>query len=114
MSNLHSLSHPDGGKDIKIIARASVNFQQIGARLLKDDHGNKVDNIQSKTKSNEDAMREVFCQWLREDDQSSWGKLIQCLRKCDCERLADEIDHALRKAQKGTRHLSCVLILLLR
>ena len=101
VSNLHSLSHPNGGKDIKIIARASVKFRQIGARLLKDDYGNKVANIRSKTDNNEDAMYEIFCQWLREDTQRSWKKLIQCLRKCECEPLADEIVCALGKAQKG-------------
>ena len=101
MSSLHSLSQTNG-EDIKIIARASVKFRQIGTMLLDDKHGNRVATIQSKTNNNEDAMYEIFCQWLREDTQRSWRKLVQCLRKCDCETLADEIDHALGRAQKGT------------
>ena len=100
MSNLHSLPHPYGGEDIKIIARASVKFQEIGTGLLNDTHGIKVANIQSKTNGNVEAMHEIFCQWLREDEQHSWRKLVQCLRKCDCEPLANEIDLALGKAQK--------------
>ena len=101
MSNLHSFPHPNDEEDIKIIARASVKFRQIGTMLLKDKRGNKVANIQSKTNNNEDAMHEIFCQWLREEMQCSWEKLIQCLQKCDCETLASEIEYALRKAQKG-------------
>ena len=97
MSNLHSFPDPCGGEHIKIIERASVKFQEIGAELLDDKHGNKVANIKSKTNSNVDAMREIFCQWLQEDAQRSWGKLVQCLQKCDCKPLADEIDHALGK-----------------
>ena len=99
--NLYSFPHPHGGEDIKIVARASVKVRQIGTMLLEDKHGNKVANIQSKTNNNEDAMHEIFCQWLREDKHPSWGKLVQCLRKCDCEPLADEINHALGKTQNG-------------
>ena len=107
--NLHSFPNPHGGEDIKIIARASVKVRQIGTMLLDDEHGNKVANIQSKTSNNEDAMHEIFCQWLREDIHPSWEKLVQCLRKCDCKPLADEINHALGKTQKGIITLSSAL-----
>ena len=101
MSNLQFFPNSHGGKDIKIIERASEKFQEIGTELLDDKHGSKVANIKSKTNGNVDAMREIFGQWLREDTQRSWGKLVQCLQKCDCEALADEIDHALGKTQIG-------------
>ena len=95
---------------MKIIERASVKFQGIGTMLLDDKHGNKVQDIKSKTNGNVDAMREIFCQWLRQGTQCSWAKLVQCLRKCDCEPLADEIDHALEKTKKGI--LLCMYFIL--
>ena len=99
--NLQCFPHSNKGEGIRIVARASVKFRQIGTMLLEDKHGNKVANIQSKTNNNEDAMHEIFCQWLQEDTHPSWGKLVQCLLKCDCKPLADEINHALGKTQKG-------------
>ena len=100
MSNLILLPHPNGGEDIKIIERASVECQKIGTMLLDDRH-------LSKTNDNEGAMHEIFRQWLREQPQCSWEKLIQCLQKCDCEKLASEIEYVLRKAQQST--FSCSL-----
>ena len=112
VSNLYSLPDPRGGKYIKIIERASVKFQEIGAELLDDKHGNKVANIKSKTNGNVDAMHEIFCQWLREDTQCSWETLVQCLRKCGCKSLADEIDRTLRirNTQKGVSFALAIVI----
>ena len=110
MVHLHSFPNERG--HIKIIARASGKFLEIGTELLKDTHGIKVANIQSKTNGNVEAMHEIFCQWLREDTQCSWKKLVQCLRNCDCKPLADEIDNALEKTRKGIFyfvHRSCYI-----
>ena len=101
MVNLHSFPFPNENEGIKIIERASKQYQAIGTHLLNDTHGIKVNNIQSKTNGNIEAMREIFCQWLQEDAQCSWKKLLQCLRKCDCKSLADEIECTLGYEQEG-------------
>ena len=50
-------------------------------------------------------MTAIFIQWLREDTDCSWKKLIGCMKKCDLTHFAQEMEIALGLAVQGNSRL---------
>ena len=82
---------------LNIISRAAAKYEAIGTYLLNDKHGNLVQNIQLGAHHQPvTAMRMIFQQWVKEDTECSWKKLIQCLKTCEKNCLAQEIEDGLK------------------
>ena len=68
-------------------------YREIGYILLKDRTGGKVDAIEKEVRGvPEDAVRQIYTRWLTKDVDHSWRTLAQCLRDCDLNVLANEIE----------------------
>ena len=50
-------------------------------------------------------MTAIFTQWLREDTDCSWKKLIECMKRCDLTHFAQEMEVALGLAVQGNSGL---------
>ena len=50
-------------------------------------------------------MREIFGKWLREDADHSWKKLIECLKRCDLNSIASDIEDSLGMSTQSTEGL---------
>lgn len=75
---------------INIIDESARNFQKIGTILLSN---TRVCNIEASVRGNQvEAVREIYRQWMQEDVDYSWTKLTQCLRQCDLNVLASQIE----------------------
>ena len=55
-------------------------------------------------------MTAIFTQWLREDTDCSWKKLIECMKRCDLTHFANEMEVALGLVVQGksSLYLSCM------
>ena len=92
MENLQRLVRHDEGP-INIIEDSAYKFKEIGTILLNDRSGTRVDNIAASVRGNQvEAVREIYKQWMKEDVDYSWTKLTQCLRKCELNVLASQIE----------------------
>ena len=91
MTDLQRLETSNG--PIYIIQRSAAKFQEIGTSLLNDRGETKVGNIAASVRGNqENAIREIYKRWREEDVNHSWTKLTQCLRRCELNFLASEIE----------------------
>ena len=80
----------DAENPINIIEESACKFKEIGTILL---NSTKVDNIEASVRGNQvEAVREIYKQWMREDENYSWTKLTQCLRQCELKVLASQIE----------------------
>ena len=83
------------GEQRNIIMLVAYRYRCLGTLLLNDKSGAHVEAIYKSTQKLEDTMHEIFCTWLREDVNCSWGKLIECLKKSKLGNLAREMEAAL-------------------
>ena len=83
------------GEQRNIIMLVAYQYRCLGTLLLNDKSGAHVEAIYKSTQKLEDTMYEIFCTWLREDVNCSWGKLIECLKKSKFGKLAGEMEAAL-------------------
>ena len=56
---------------------------------------------QSTQRQPVDTMFRIFSQWLREDPGHSWEKLINCLKQCGLNVLAEHLQNSLKEPLKG-------------
>ena len=78
---------------IRIIETSAVKYRDIGTILLKDDTGAIVTGIAQTARDNSfEAVRMIYERWIQENEDHSWKKLIQCLRKVRLNSLAGEIE----------------------
>jgi hypothetical protein len=54
-------------------------------------------------------MTAIFTQWLREDTDCSWKKLIECMKRCDLTHFAREMEAALGLGVQGKSRLIFVI-----
>ena len=97
----------DADHPIKIIEESAHRFKDIGTILLSDRKGTKVDNIATSVRNNPvEAVREIYRQWMQEDVNYSWTKLAQCLRRCELNVLASQIEErfSLPSSDKYVSH----------
>ena len=84
-----------GGKKIKIIATVASRWQELGDQLEFDEFGAKLDAIKTKNHDNPEACcREMFQHWLMGNrlKSCSWRNLIELLKDCDFEVLAEQVN----------------------
>ena len=76
-----------------------VKYKSFGIFLLDDKTGNRVDIIEHNCRG--DAVNitmEILREWLNgKGTEVSWKNLIETLRKCKINSLADQIEMAIEK-----------------
>ena len=94
--NLQSFPMKMGGST-NIITQISSQFRCIGTLLLQDKHGSIVESIyKAALHDPDDTMFRIISRWLKEDTESSWKKLTECLRQCKLATIANEIERSLQ------------------
>ena len=80
-------------RDIRILEESAVTFRDIGALLLRDDTGAIVSTIAKTVFGDQfEAARMIYEKWMREDEDHSWKKLIQCFRDVQLNSLARDLE----------------------
>ena len=88
LSGLIKLSTSKGV--IRIWEMSAAKYMQIGTLLLKDDTGAIVSAIEQSDRVTTVAM--IYQQWMQEDEDHSWDKLIQCFRDVQLNFLARDLE----------------------
>ena len=71
-------------------------YRQLSNILLQSPNGVRVLGIEkSKSHDVKDVVYEVFRQWLEEDVDATWNKLVQCLEDVSLSPLAEKINNCL-------------------
>ena len=79
-------------RDIRILQESAVKFRDIGALLLRDDAGARVSGIANSFGNPVEAVRMIYIEWMQEDEDRSWKKLIKCFRDVQLNYLARDIE----------------------
>ena len=88
---LEKFPHPSG--DINIMQEVVPRYQQLGNILLQSPNGARVLGIErSKPHNVNDVVYEIFRQWLEEDADATWNKLVQCLKDANLSSLAKKMN----------------------
>ena len=99
-------------RELRIIEESACEYKQIGTILLKDKTGSKVKAIKEAVGSDPvNVIREIYCRWIKEDEDYSWKMLTQCLRDCELNVLARDIEKHFQ-LPPPQQHKEGVLILL--
>ena len=78
--------------ELKIPEKVGVQYRKFGTLLLNDDTGILVDNAESCHYQPDKIVTYILCKWLQEGPTPvTWDNLIQVLRKCDLQTLADYV-----------------------
>ena len=81
------------GAEIKVIENSANYYKCIGAILLNDRYGERVETIENDLRGKGEAIiREIYKKWMREDTSCSWVTLAECFRDCNLHRLAGDIE----------------------
>ena len=85
--------------NLEITVRVGVKYEMFGIFLLDDNAGNRVDIIKEDCHNNpEKITTAILKEWLRGKGIGvSWKNLIETLRKCKINSLADQIEMATEK-----------------
>ena len=87
-----------GGKKIYIIKRLAPNWSGLGDLLDFDESGTQLGIIEKRYPNDPEACcRAMFQHWLTGNGVKpcSWRKLIEFLKDCDQEVLAEEVEASL-------------------
>ena len=82
------------GKKIKIIETIAPKWQKLGDQLEFDEFSTKLESIRMKSLNDPEACcREMFKHWLMGNGvrPCSWRKLIELLKDCDFDVLAEQV-----------------------
>ena len=80
-------------REISILKESAVKFKDIGTFLLRDDTGARVSAIANAAFGDQvGAVRMIYIEWMREDEDHSWKKLIKCFRDVQLNSLARELE----------------------
>ena len=74
---------------IRIVEESAAKYRQIGVFLLRDDNGARVSAIEQSDRVT--TVTIIYQQWMQEDEDHSWEKLIQCLRDVQLNSLARDL-----------------------
>ena len=85
--------------DIDLPSRVGEKFNVFGTLLLRDDYGNKMENIAEDYRGKSERITiAVLRVWLQgKGVEVSWECLIATLRKSKLELMADQVQMALEK-----------------
>ena len=83
--------------DIDLPSRIGPKIEVFGTLLLKDKHGDKMDNIRANHQGRpEDMAMEVLREWLAgKGVEVTWESLMATLRKSKLHFMAEQIQVAL-------------------
>ena len=91
MGDLTKLSTSE--RKIKILQESAGKFRDIGALLLRDDTGARVSGIANAALGDQvEAVRNIYIEWMQEDEDHSWKKLIKCFRDVELNSLARDLE----------------------
>ena len=76
--------------DIRIVKKSAAKYKEIGTLLLRDDTGAIVGAIEQSDRVTK--VTSIYQQWIQEDEDHSWEKLIKCLRDVQLNSLARELE----------------------
>ncbi|CAI8056152.1 hypothetical protein GBAR_LOCUS30592 [Geodia barretti] len=79
-------------REIRILQESAVKFRDIGALLLRDDTGARVSGIANSFGNHVEAVRMIYVEWMQEDEDHSWKKLIKCFRDVQLNSLARDLE----------------------
>ena len=77
-------------RDIRILEESAVKYTESGALLLRDDTGEIVSAIEQSDRVK--TVEIIYKQWMQEDKDHSWKKLIQCFRDVQLNSLARDLE----------------------
>ena len=77
-------------RNIRILKETAAKYTEIGAILLKDDTGAIVSAIEQSDRVA--TVTSIYQQWMQEDEDHSWKKLIQCFRDVELNSLARDLE----------------------
>ena len=100
---LHPISKPnfDEMQKLNIIVKSASKYDDIGAILLKEKEGEEVGNMRAVARDDpQKIVRAIYQQWMQEDEDCSWEKLVWCLRRVRLNPLATEIEQCFRLPQR--------------
>ena len=84
------------GEEMNIIVETAPDYKKIGTFLLDDKNGRIVEGIAKALPFPlEEIMTKIYEKWLLYG--GTWEKLIQCLRDCQLNALAGDIEDGLKK-----------------
>ena len=87
------MKFPTKERELKIVEESACNYREIGTNLLNDKTGKIVSAIEKAADGvPEKALHTIYSRWITEDEDHSWRKLAQCLRDCDLNVLASNIE----------------------
>ena len=82
------------GEKLNIIVESAPHYKEIGTLLLNDKKGNIVQGIAEEMRCTpERIMTKIYEKWLGKN--ATWKGLIQCLRDCDLNTIAQDIEDGL-------------------
>ena len=102
MTNLDLLPVRVRGQRVRILRQSAARYKEIGSYLLNDKDGAIVATLEY-LREPEKILREIFSRWLQNDTEHSWEHLVQCLRRCELNGLADDVETALGLRAQGLR-----------
>ena len=83
------------GEKLNIIVESAPHYKEIGTLLLNDKKGNIVQGIAEEMRCTpKRIMTKIYEKWL-EKENASWKGLIQSLRDCDLNVIAQDIEDGL-------------------
>ena len=89
------LAFPGQEKKIEVHEQIGSKYFELGAFLLDDDNGVKVETIAQKCSNNADSInKEILSKWLQGLGKQpvTWSTLIGVLRDIDLKSLANDIE----------------------
>ena len=91
MPDLSNLS--TSKEHINILEETAGKYKDIGTILLNDRSGARVVSVTNNARDGvTEAVRAVYQQWIQEDEDHSWKKLVQCFRNVQLNALAKKIE----------------------
>ena len=111
LANLEKLK--GSSKQIRIIQQCATSYPKIGHYLLNDTSGSIVNNLRLKHSNDpEKILEDILSQWMCKDANHSWEKLIECLRRCELNSIASDIEECLGMKIQPAKGMGCMVIIL--
>ncbi len=86
-----------GGENIDFTVDIGNSYKKFGVFILNDSKGTVMTALESQhSKNSEDILNDVFTKWLEgKGIDCTWENLLECLRKCRCNTLANKLEKNL-------------------
>ena len=81
---------------LKLHQQISTKYKEFGTLLLNDDTGNLVNNISAECQQIPEKIIKILERWIGGRGRPcTWNTLIEVLRDCELNVLAEQIDAIL-------------------